>query len=380
MLRRLFVHNLRCLVNFELDLTELPSALIVGRNGVGKSSIIDALEIISSIALGRTSFKEVLPRAIFSNFSEEGKAQMKVPPLRFELEAEIGKDVRASYHIEFEWPTTFDEPRVRSEQLAVNGQPVFSRERSDTKFYPSEKANATSFPLDWHTSAVSGIQEPHDKHPLRLFKNWLSNVVILRPVPQFMKGVSSSPTRALSADGRNIADWYRWIVTHDSEQGYKINSYLRQVWPEFKTIRNDQLGPDVFDLHLEFSDGNGDPLRIRLENLSQGEKILFLWATLLAWSETNSYSLCAWDEVADHVALVEIQDFLRGLRNLKGPGMQFLATGHLSEVIRSFAQESTVVLRRSSRTIPTQPPRLASTLDFSDSEELAVILARGEEL
>jgi DNA repair exonuclease SbcCD ATPase subunit len=47
MIRRLYINNLRCLVNFELDFTDLPSSLIVGQNGTGKSSIIDALEIIT---------------------------------------------------------------------------------------------------------------------------------------------------------------------------------------------------------------------------------------------------------------------------------------------------------------------------------------------
>jgi predicted ATPase len=39
MLQRLYVHNYRCLENFELNLKDMPSALLIGKNGVGKSAI-----------------------------------------------------------------------------------------------------------------------------------------------------------------------------------------------------------------------------------------------------------------------------------------------------------------------------------------------------
>jgi predicted ATPase len=52
MLQRLYVHNFRCLENFELNLKEMPSALLIGRNGSGKSTVAIALEILQSIGRG----------------------------------------------------------------------------------------------------------------------------------------------------------------------------------------------------------------------------------------------------------------------------------------------------------------------------------------
>ena len=49
-IRRLYVHNFRCLENFELPISGQPSVLLVGKNGVGKTSIGLALEILQRIA------------------------------------------------------------------------------------------------------------------------------------------------------------------------------------------------------------------------------------------------------------------------------------------------------------------------------------------
>ncbi len=42
MITRLYVDNYKCLVNFELRLDEL--TLLLGPNGVGKTSVLEAIE------------------------------------------------------------------------------------------------------------------------------------------------------------------------------------------------------------------------------------------------------------------------------------------------------------------------------------------------
>ncbi len=47
MIERLYVHNFRCLENFTLDLAGRPSALVIGKNGAGKSTVLQCLEDVS---------------------------------------------------------------------------------------------------------------------------------------------------------------------------------------------------------------------------------------------------------------------------------------------------------------------------------------------
>ncbi len=49
MLQRLYVHNFRCLQNFELNLKGIESALLIGKNGVGKPTILTVLELLQKL-------------------------------------------------------------------------------------------------------------------------------------------------------------------------------------------------------------------------------------------------------------------------------------------------------------------------------------------
>ncbi len=52
MIERLYVHNFRCLENFTLDLAGRSSALLIGKNGAGKSSVLDCLRLFQDICRG----------------------------------------------------------------------------------------------------------------------------------------------------------------------------------------------------------------------------------------------------------------------------------------------------------------------------------------
>lgn len=54
MIERIYIHNFRCLENFELSL-EGNSALLIGKNGTGKSTISFALALLQGIARGPTA-------------------------------------------------------------------------------------------------------------------------------------------------------------------------------------------------------------------------------------------------------------------------------------------------------------------------------------
>jgi len=65
MLQRLYVHNFRCLENFELNVKEMPSILLIGKNGVGKTTVSFALEILRDIGRAKTESVIWLRRMIF---------------------------------------------------------------------------------------------------------------------------------------------------------------------------------------------------------------------------------------------------------------------------------------------------------------------------
>ena len=118
MIRRFYVHNFRCLENFELPIAGRPSVLLIGKNGAGKSTIGRALKILQKIADGTSRIDEVLKPKDFAR----GRADA---PMRFELEVTLNNQ-DYQYSIAFDLPPGLKELRVFDEALTANGGPVLS--------------------------------------------------------------------------------------------------------------------------------------------------------------------------------------------------------------------------------------------------------------
>jgi DNA repair exonuclease SbcCD ATPase subunit len=122
MIERLYVHNFRCLENFTLDLAGRPSALMIGKNGAGKSTVLNCLMLFQSICRGSNRVGSLISA---SDFTQNRINQ----PMRFEAELTLG-DKRFKYAISFEWPAKFREARILDETLSVDGNDIFTRHHS----------------------------------------------------------------------------------------------------------------------------------------------------------------------------------------------------------------------------------------------------------
>jgi energy-coupling factor transporter ATP-binding protein EcfA2 len=93
-IRRFYVHNFRCLENFELPLSRQRSVLLIGNNGSGKTTVGLALEILQKIARGTNRVGELVKPTDFFL----GRADA---PMRFEIEVELDAKIYG-YTIAFE--------------------------------------------------------------------------------------------------------------------------------------------------------------------------------------------------------------------------------------------------------------------------------------
>ena len=111
MIRRLYVHNFRCLENFELPISGQRSALLIGENGSGKTTVGLALEILHKIAGGTNRVGDLVkPKDL-----ARGRADA---PMRFEIEVELDATIYG-YAVAFELPRGFKELRVFDEKLTA---------------------------------------------------------------------------------------------------------------------------------------------------------------------------------------------------------------------------------------------------------------------
>jgi predicted ATPase len=358
MIKRFYVHNFRSLQNFELPVNGDPSALLIGRNGAGKSSVGMALEILQKIGRGINRIGNLIK-------PEEITDGVRDAPVRFELEVYI-KNMHFAYALALELPAGFRELRVLEEKLTVDGNPEFTRKLADVQF-PGGGGRGG---FDWHLVWLSVAQARTDKDPLDIFRKWLARMLIVRPYPLGIKGDSSEETLHPEPEMTNFGDWWSGVITHAPAAYSRIDQALRLLMPDFLDIKNPVIAKDSRSLEVHFETASV-PFRL----LSDGEKCMIIWALVMAANEAYGPLFCFWDEPDNYLAISEIGDFATDLRKAFKSGGQFLATSHNAETIKSFSAENTYLLYRRNHSDPTQV-RALSELDYG--KDLIGALVRGE--
>jgi predicted ATPase len=369
-IKRFYVHNFRCLENFELPVSGLSSALLIGNNGSGKTTVGLALEILQRIARGTNRVRELAKPKDLSR----GRADV---PMRFEIEVEV--EARTyGYVIAFELPVGATELRVFEEQLTVDGKPVYSREMAQVHLAKSDQAKEAGFPVDWNLVALPIVQQGSAKDPLSAFTQWLARMLILRPVPSLILGESRGTTLLVDARATNFATWFSALVAYRPSAYAKMHEYLKQLMPDLGEIRNLGVGRDYQNLVVQFSNDQGSVV-LPFDDLSDGEKCFMICAMVLAANEAYGPLLCFWDEPESHLALSEVGHFVMALRKAFQSGGQFIATSHNPEAIRSFSDQNTLVFSRRNHLEPTIVRRLTELRASGDfSGDLIGALVRGD--
>ena len=352
MLQRLYVHNFRCLENFELALKGMSSALLIGKNGAGKSTISSALGVLQNIGRGINRVGQLVQSKGFAR----GRSDV---PIQFELEVLLDEKLY-KYALAFELPEKFRELRVSEEQLLVSGEAIYSLKEAKVTLYNSSQNREAQFLVDWHLVALPVIQEQSETDPLHIFKTWLANLVILAPIPSSMTGNSNSETLEPEQDGSNFGDWFSGLLRRYPAAYTQVDKYLREVMPDIRDFLNEPIGKDSRSMIVRFEANNAN-LNVDFEDLSDGEKYFFLCAVVLAANKYYGSLFCFWDEPDSYLSLSEVGHFIAALRRSFANSGQILVTSHNDEAIQRFSNENTFVLDRKSHLEPTLIRLLSET-------------------
>ena len=362
MLQRLYVHNYRCLENFELNLKDMPSALLIGKNGAGKSTIASVLEIFQSIGRGINSVEQLIT-------AKDVTAARVDLPIRFGIEVLLDEKLY-KYVLALELRENPKECRILEEELTVSSSCIYSRKSSKVILYEYE----CELRVSWKLVALTVIQESSESDPLRLFKTWLARMIILAPIPSLITGESTGETLEPKRDGSNFAEWVSGLLSRYPAAYSQIDKYLREVMPDIQDFLNEQIGRNAKSMIVRF-EANNATLSIDFEDLSDGEKCFFLCAVVLAANKYYGPLFCFWDEPDNYLSLSEVGHFVTTLRRSFKNSGQILVTSHNEETIRKFSDENTFVLDRKSHLEPTVIRRLS---DLSVTGNLINSLISGD--
>ncbi len=322
----------------------MPSALLIGKNGSGKSTVAAALELFQSIGRGINRVGQLVQSKDFAR----GRSDT---PMRFEIEVLLAGSLY-HYILALELPEKAKELRVLEEQLLVSGKSVYSRKAAQVTLPNSlQTANDAQFFVDWHLVALPVIQDQSEADPLHVFKTWLARTIILAPIPKLITGDSNGETLEPLRDGSNLGDWLSGLLGRYPAAYATIADYLREVMPDISEFRNDPVGKEAKTMQVHFL-ANAANLSVNFDDLSDGEKCFFLCAVVLAANKAYGPLFCFWDEPDNYLSLSEVGHFILSLRRSFQNGGQIIMTSHNDEAIRKFADENTWMLDRKSHLEP----------------------------
>ncbi|GEO80250.1 hypothetical protein ROR02_03810 [Pararhodospirillum oryzae] len=331
---------------------------MIGPNGAGKTTVGRALEIFQKIARGTNRVGDILspddlPRGHESDF------------LRLEIEAEIDSETYL-YAVAFEYPNGFRELRIAEEKLSVGGRDFFTRVLAQVKVSKGGASEESAFGIDWHMVALPIIQYRGSKDHISIFKEWLANALILRPIPQLAKGISNSETLHPDPELKNFGEWFSGLLLSAPSSYGHMDSYLKEVMLDFQAIRNKGIDRTGREIRVDFSSYEGNA-NFSFEELSDGEKCFLFFAMVIASNRANGPLFCYWDEPDTHLASWEIGPSIMALRQAFRDKGQLLVASHNPEVIRHFSDDNTVVLSRRSHRDPT---RVRMLEEYRESGEI----------
>jgi predicted ATPase len=341
MLKRLYIDNYKCLVNFDLELQ--PLQLILGLNGTGKSSVFEVLSKIRAFVLGDGRTTELFRSHSLTQWQRRAAQS-------FELTVE-GNGGTYTYKLEIEHEVKQGKNRIRKEELTFDGRPLIASERGEVKLYRDDHSEGPSFPLDWTRSALAATAPRQDNTRLTWFKDHLGRVFIIQMDPFRMSALSEQEVTHPSQDLADFASWYRHLSQEQPGQNAALLDTLRDVLDGFDSLRLAKSGEARMLLAaFKVDPGEQAPattVEFDFPDLSDGQRALIALYTLLHFAVVPDATLCI-DEPENFIALPEIQPWLISIFDrVQEQNSQALFVSHHPELINYLSAKSGIRLERS---------------------------------
>ncbi len=310
MLKRLYIDNYKCLVNFEWQPGPGPVNLLLGGNGSGKSTVFEVLDKVRRLFTGKEEVGALFPASSRCAWADSPIQKIvidwqrkNVGTYRYQLTIEHGKDGARikDERIELDEKTGlwwYDEHGV-----------VTAGEDDGTPDMPSR------FPFRANVSPLGVIAFEEGTHLLlSWFKQTMKNIRVLRLNPPSMTDLSKGESPVPSYGFDNFASWYRWL---SSDQGVvaRLQDDLTEVIPGFRFFRFESFGPEARQLQVVFGRKESETYIVPFADLSEGQRVLVALHALTASLGMNggadrAETLLCIDEPDNYLCAREIQPWL----------------------------------------------------------------------
>ncbi|MBF0310709.1 MAG: AAA family ATPase [Magnetococcales bacterium] len=294
----LYIRNLRVLHNIEWEPT--PVSLIIGANGVGKTTLLMALRLL------RMAYERDLPEALAIVLG--GSSNLRTWGASSEDPIEVGLDIgETSWRIQLvQREGTVD--YLTKEILSFQGREVFSSDNLGAFFYRGERLEATT-KLGLRTLIDRGFKDSS----IHLMAAFLRRIFIYHDPDLYSlrQGSNTSENRRLDPRGTNsLAVMRRWYQERSNQHRYQfVIEGLRAAFPNL-----------VYEMDFEeagttlagriYSPGRELPMPLATE----ANGVLQLLVLLCDLASAEDESIVAIDEPENGLHPWAVRSFLRQAR------------------------------------------------------------------
>lgn len=317
MLKRLYIHNYKCLVNFEINFDK-DISLFLGANGSGKSTVFEVLAKIAAFVAG-IKVENVFSEMDFPRWSMEA---MSADDASIIIEMDIERNNVYKYRLELGFVNAFWNTRtllIKNELLHCNHEKIFEFDRS---FFGTE---------------YSGVARCNQALE---FQNCLRGFLIARIVPSQMRSNIRFPSPSVAYDFSNFSEWFAYLHETNRRGITNFEREIREVLPSYDIFTIQPSGLEKL-LRFEFENKSNKkvPITYYFHELSEGQRALIALYTLIYCTADNSI-ICI-DEPENFLALPEIQPWFDKLyQQCEERNLQVLLISHHPQIINFLANDS----------------------------------------
>lgn len=340
MIKRVYANNFKSLVNTEADFDSL--TLLLGKNGSGKSAMVEMIYRVAELL-------EKQPK-LFSVFEKRSLTEWVGSETQsFEIDV-VGNGGLYTYKLKIEHEKNGADARIKRERLEYDEKPLFNFEMGEVQLYRDDHSEGPSFTLDWSSSGLASVLEGRDNRKLVWFRNYMKRVILAKQFPARIRGSSETEILRPHPWMQNFVAWYRGMAQGDFETTKSLFDDLSTVIDGFQSanLAVDGGQKRALEVLIKASDSN-EPVKLRFDQLSDGERALFVLYALLRFQGSRGGSLVL-DEPANYVGLKELRPFLQDVEDqvIETNQFQVILISHHPKIIDFLGSSHGRVFRRDS--------------------------------
>ena len=327
MLTRVFVDNFLCFVNFEYRPDR--RQLILGSNGSGKTSFLQALLVVRQFAITGLKAEELFASRTRTRWLDQARQT-------FEIEALL-ENRSYVYRLVIDVSGGPALPQVLTETVHCDAKPIFEFVEGEVRLYNDDFGHENSYPFERNRSAFETIGQRKDNRLLFRFKRWFAGLYCFRINPTAMDVRAEREDLYPNVNLHNIAAWYRHLLQADPRQADAMTKSLRESLEGFNFLVLSDVGENVRLLMADFDQPVGKVVRFGLTELSDGQRCLIGLYAILHFLLANGSTVIL-DEPDNFVSLREIQPWLSAVTDtVEGGSGQILVISHHPEILNQWA-------------------------------------------